>query len=178
MATSSKSEADKLLESMPILTKRRVQAAVIKPIYEEMVSVLGEQQAQAILGNAIRNAAIAEAREFATTKAPGGKTSLCSFMDMHDLWTADGALEIEVYEKQEARFSYDVTRCQYAEAYRDMGIEQIGHLLSCNRDASFCEGYDANITLERKQTIMEGADRCTFRYRYDIPVSVKTSNQN
>jgi hypothetical protein len=44
---------------IPTLTKRRLQAAVIKPIYEEMAAVLGEETAQSILGNAIRKAAIA-----------------------------------------------------------------------------------------------------------------------
>jgi hypothetical protein len=47
-----------------------------------------------------------------------------------------------------------------------MGLGKIGHLLSCNRDGTFCQGYDPNISLERKQTIMEGASCCTFRYRY------------
>ena len=162
---------------IPTLTKRRLQAAVIKPIYEEMAAVLGQEKAQSILGNAIRKAAIAEAGEFAG-KAPGGKTSLRSFINLFELWTADGALEIEVHEESEACFSFDVTRCQYAETYREMGIGQIGHLLSCNRDASFCEGYDPNIKLDRQQTIMNGADRCTFRYRYEIPSSSKALNQD
>ena len=162
---------------IPTLTKRRLQAAVIKPIYEEMATVLGEEKAQSILGNAIRKAAIAEAGEF-VGKAPGGKTSLRSFIDLFELWTADGALEIEVHEESEACFSFDVTRCRYAETYREMGMGQIGHLLSCNRDASFCEGYDPNIKLDRQQTIMNGADRCTFRYRYEFPSSSKASNQD
>ena len=162
---------------IPTLTKRRLQAAVIKPIYEEMVTELGNEKAQLILGNAIRKAAIAEAGEFAG-KALGGKSSLRSFIDLFDLWTAGGALEIEVHEESETRFSFDVTRCQYAEAYREMGMGQIGHLLSCNRDASFCEGYDPNIKLDRQQTIMNGADRCTFRYRYENPSAPKSSNQD
>ena len=162
---------------MPTLTKRRLQAAVIKPIYEEIAAELGDEKAQSILGNAIRKAAIAEAGEFAG-KAPGGKTSLRSFIDLFELWTAGGALEIEVLEESEACFSFDVTRCQYAETYREMGMGQIGHLLSCNRDASFCEGYDPNIKLDRQQTIMNGADRCTFRYRYENPSASQSSNQD
>ena len=162
---------------IPTLTKRRLQAAVIKPIYEEMVTELGDDKAQSILGNAIRKAAIEEAGEFACN-APGDKTSLRSFIDLFELWTAGGALEIEVLEETEARFSFDVIRCQYAETYRDMGMGQIGHLLSCNRDASFCEGYDPNIKLDRQQTIMNGADRCTFRYRYENPSASKSSNQD
>ena len=161
---------------IPTLTKRRLQAAVIKPIYDEMVTELGDEKAQSILDNAIRKAAIEEAGEFAC-KVLGGKTSLRSFMDLFELWTAGGALEINVHEATEARFSFDVIRCQYAETYREMGMEKIGHLLSCNRDASFCEGYDPNIKLDRQQTIMNGADRCTFRYRYESLSASKSSNQ-
>jgi hypothetical protein len=38
--------------------------------------------------------------------------------------------------------------------------------MSCNRDGTFCQGYDPKIALERQHTIMDGAPRCTFRYRY------------
>ena len=48
-----------------------------------------------------------------------------------------------------------------------MGLGHIGHLLSCNRDAAFCTGYDPRITMERTQTIMEGAEHCDFRYTFD-----------
>jgi hypothetical protein len=47
-----------------------------------------------------------------------------------------------------------------------MGLGDIGHLMSCNRDGTFCQGYDPKIALERQHTIMDGAPRCTFRYRY------------
>jgi hypothetical protein len=48
-----------------------------------------------------------------------------------------------------------------------MGLGEIGHLLSCNRDRAFCEGYDPKLKLERTQTIMQGASHCDFKYRYD-----------
>jgi len=49
--------------------------------------------------------------------------------------------------------------------YREMGLGHIGHLLSCNRDSSFCIGYNPEMQLTRTQTIMEGAAFCDFRYR-------------
>jgi hypothetical protein len=49
--------------------------------------------------------------------------------------------------------------------YRAMGLGHIGHLLSCNRDGTFAEGFEPALTLGRTQTIMQGAKRCTFRYR-------------
>jgi hypothetical protein len=162
MDPSRKEEAT----DIPTLTKRRLQAQVIGPIYAEMVAEIGEEKAGAILDAAIRKAAIAEGRAFAQ-RAPNGITSMADFIKLYDLWTADGALEIEVLEASDKRFDFNVTRCRYAETYKDMGLGKIGHLLSCNRDGTFCEGYDPNISLERNQTIMQGAPCCTFRYKYD-----------
>jgi hypothetical protein len=147
---------------IPTLTKRTLQAQVIGPIYAEMVAEIGEEKASAILDAAIRKAAIAEGKQFAA-KA-GGQTSMADFIKLYELWTADGALEMKVLEANDTTFNFDITRCRYAETYKDMGLGKIGHLLSCNRDGTFCQGYDPNITLERKQTIMEGAPCCTFRY--------------
>ncbi|MGH6854393.1 MAG: L-2-amino-thiazoline-4-carboxylic acid hydrolase [Aestuariivirga sp.] len=151
------------MPELPVLLKRRLQAQVIGPIHAEMVAQLGEAKANAILDTAIRKAAIAEAGEFAK-KAPGGVTSVAHFVKIFELWTKDGGLEIEVLDSNETTFNFDVTRCKYAETYKEMGLAHIGHLMSCNRDGAFCEGYDSKMTLERKHTIMAGAPRCTFRY--------------
>jgi hypothetical protein len=154
------------MAELPTLTKRQLQAQVIGPVYTEMVAELGEARASAILDSAIKKAAIAEGQSFAA-KAPGGVTSMADFIKLYENWTADGALEIEVLEASDKTFNFNVTRCKYAETYREMGLGKIGHLLSCNRDGTFCEGYDPKIKLERNQTIMEGASCCTFRYRYE-----------
>ncbi|PTM95158.1 L-2-amino-thiazoline-4-carboxylic acid hydrolase-like protein [Mycoplana dimorpha] len=155
---------DKPLE-IPVLLKRRLQAQVIGPIHAEMVAAIGQEKADAILDSAIRKAAIAEGQAFAA-KEPGGETSMASFIKLYELWTADSALEIEVLQATDEAYDFNVTRCRYAETYREMGLAGIGHLMSCNRDGTFCEGYDPNIRLERKETIMAGASSCTFRYRY------------
>ena len=154
---------------IPTLTKRTLQAQVIGPIFAEMVEQIGEQQATAILDAAIRKAAIAEGRYFA--EKAGRQTSMADFIKLYENWTSDGALEMKVLAVSDTVFDFDITRCKYAETYKEMGLGKIGHLLSCNRDGTFCHGYDPNITLERKQTIMEGAPCCTFRYRYNGPAA-------
>jgi hypothetical protein len=150
---------------IPTLTKRKLQAQVIGPIYAEMVAQIGEERAALILDTAIRKAAVAEGQYFA--EKAGGQTSMADFIQLYEHWTSDGALEMKVLEASDTVFDFDITRCQYAEAYQEMGLGKIGHLLSCNRDGTFCQGYDSNISLERKQTLMEGASCCTFRYRYN-----------
>ena len=88
---------------LPTLVKRKIQAQVIGPIYAEMAAELGEEKASAILDSAIRKAAIAEGKHFAA-KAPGGVTSMADFIKLYDLWTHDGALEIEVPRDRHASF--------------------------------------------------------------------------
>ncbi len=146
-----------------ILARRKIEAAVIAPIYEEMVKAFGEERAREVLRNAIRRAAIAAGAEMAE-RAPGG-ADLESFKSIQNLWTKDDALTIEVIADRPGVFDFNVKRCRYAETYRAMGLGEIGDLLSCNRDGAFCEGYDPRITLTRTQTIMGGASHCDFRYR-------------
>lgn len=154
-----------MTQTMGILERRRIEAEILKPVYEEMAARLGDAVAQEILGAAITKAALAAASAFAASEPDG--TSLKSFADLQPLWTRDDALRIDVKRQDDTHFDYDVTRCRYAEMYRSMGLGHIGHLLSCNRDAAFCTGYDPRITMERTQTIMEGAEHCDFRYIFD-----------
>lgn len=150
---------------LPIIEQRRIEANVIKPIYEEMVAELGAAKAKKILGTAIEKNAIAQGRAYAQAQA--APTSLPGFHSLLPQWMANGALEVEFLVESDTEVSYNVTRCQYAEMYREMGLAEIGHLLSCGRDGTFCTGYDPRIKLERTQTKMQGASHCDFRYRWE-----------
>ncbi len=150
---------------LPIIEQRRIEANVIKPIYEEMKAELGSEMAARILSSAIRKAAIAQGE--ACAKAQGeSDRSLASFHALLPQWTANGALEVEPLVQTETDLEYNVTRCRYAEMYKEMGLAEIGHILSCGRDGTFCCGYDRRIRLERTQTIMQGASHCDFRYQW------------
>jgi hypothetical protein len=72
-------------------------------------------------------------------------------------------------ERTEERFSFNVTRCRYAEMYRAPGVPELGALLSCNRDYSLIEGFNPDVTLTRTQTIMQGASCCDFRFQLHHP---------
>ena len=150
---------------LPMLERRRIEAEILKPVYEALVARLGETAAREILTAAIRQSAIAQGRGFAA--AGDGKTDLDSFAALLPNWTKGGALEMTVRRHDTEHLEFNVTRCRYAEMYRSMGLGAIGHILSCNRDGTFCEGYDDRIKLARTQTIMGGASHCDFRYRFD-----------
>lgn len=148
---------------LPIIEQRRIEANIIKPIYEEMKEELGAEVAKRVIGNAVVKAAIAAGQAYAAAQ-PAGRTGLRAFHSLLPQWTHGGALEIEMVEETDEVVAYNVVRCRYAEMYREMGLAEIGHLLSCGRDGTFCKGFDPRIEFERSQTIMQGASHCDFRY--------------
>jgi hypothetical protein len=150
---------------MTMLEKRRIEAAMLKHVYDTLKASHGIEVAQRTIAEAVRKSAMAQAAEMAAKV--GGKTSLQTFIERQELWTRGGALERDIVEQCGTRYRFNVTRCKYAEMYRDMGLGEIGHLLSCQRDGTFCEGYDPRIKLKRTQTIMQGASHCDFDYTFD-----------
>jgi len=160
MNESVKTAAD---TELGILARRRIEASIIAPIYDEMREAIGEEKAREILRRAIRRAAIDAGAEMAARA--DGEADLESFKAILPLWTKDDALTIEVLDDKPGVLDFNVKRCRYAETYRAMGLGDIGDILSCNRDGAFCEGYDSRIKLTRTQTIMGGASHCDFRYR-------------
>lgn len=152
-------------ESLSMLERRTIEAEILKEVYETLKASHGEEVARRTIAESVRRSAIEQAKAFAAA-APGG-TSLKAFQDVMPLWTKGGALEIDVKEQTDKSFTFNVTRCRYAETYKAMGLGEIGALLSCNRDGAFCEGYDPKLKLERTQTIMQGASHCDFKYTYD-----------
>jgi hypothetical protein len=152
-------------DGLSMLEKRKIEAEILKEVYETLKASHGEAVAKKTVEESVRRSAIEQARTFAAS-VPGG-TSLKSFQDIQHLWTKGGSLEIEVKEQSDTTFTFNVVRCRYAETYKAMGMGEIGHLLSCNRDGAFCEGYDPKLKLERTQTIMQGASHCNFKYTYE-----------
>lgn len=149
--------------TLPMIEKRRIEAAILKHVFDVLVERHGREEAEKVIGEAVSDSAIAQGKEF-REKEPQEPT-LENFADLLPLWQMDDALQIEVLEKGPDRLDFDVKRCRYSEVYKEMGLGDIGHLLSCNRDGDFCIGYNPRMELTRTQTIMKGASHCDFRYR-------------
>ncbi len=148
--------------TMPIIERRRIEAEITGHLYREMAERFGTDAARAVVDAAIRKAAVAHGEKLRAEL--GHMPDFKDFEAILPAWTAEDALTIEVKEASAERFAYDVTRCRYAETYKAMGLADLGALLSCNRDAAFCVGYNPDMTLTRTTTIMEGGERCDFRY--------------
>lgn len=151
------------LHDMPILLRRRVEAMILKHVLDVITERSGREEAEAVIGETCSRSAIEQGKQLAAEldHAP----DLTDFAAIQPAWTREDALRIETIEASEEKMDFNVTRCRYSEMYKEMGLGDIGHLLSCNRDGDFCIGYNPDIELTRTQTIMKGASHCDFRYR-------------
>jgi hypothetical protein len=151
------------MTDIPILTRRRIEAMILKHVFDVITERSGRGEAEAVIGETCSRSAIEQGRAMAEglDHAP----NLTDYAAILPNWTKEDALEIEVLRADEEEMDFNVTRCRYSEMYKEMGLGEIGHLLSCNRDGDFCIGYNPEIELTRTQTIMKGASHCDFRYK-------------
>ena len=59
-----------------------------------------------------------------------------------------------------------MTHCRFAEFFRALGEPELGALLICATDFDIAAAGDGAVSLERAQTLMQGAPSCTFRYKF------------
>lgn len=150
------------LNAIGVLKRREIEARILAPFVDALAADFGRDRVVEILRETIIRIAREQGAALAVQQ---GSNALSMFADATAAWTQDDALKIEVVEQSEERYEFNVTRCRYAEMYRALGIPELGAVLSCNRDFSLIEGYNADVALTRTQTLMEGATCCDFRYR-------------
>jgi predicted ArsR family transcriptional regulator len=149
------------LNAIGVLTRREIEARLLAPLLEALSNEFGRERVLEIARQTIIDVARQQGAQLAQSM---GGDNLERFAASLDAWKQDDAMRIDVLEQSEERFSFNVTRCRYAEMYRSLGIPELGALLSCNRDWALIQGFNPNVRLERAQTIMEGAPFCDFRY--------------
>ena len=149
------------LNEIGVLKRREIEARIVGPLLEALGNEFGHERVVEIVRETIVDIA---RRQGAERAALVGDNSLEAFARSSGDSRKDSALEMEVLEQNEEHYSFNVTRCRYAEMYRALGLADLGAVMSCNRDYSAVEGFNPDIVLVREQTIMQGAPCCTFRY--------------
>ncbi|HCI86979.1 MAG TPA: 2-amino-thiazoline-4-carboxylic acid hydrolase [Dehalococcoidia bacterium] len=149
---------------MDLIDRRHVEALVLGPLLREFQKEIGVERTNEIARNAISKIAREQGARFAKDI---GSNNLEDYVANKDAWRRQGALEVEILESSADRYSFDVSRCKYAEMYRSLGYGDLGEIFSCTRDFEFCSGFNPEVQLVRTQTIMQGASHCDFRYSMD-----------
>jgi hypothetical protein len=154
-----------------LLERRRIEAQFAKAVFDVLTEETSRERAVEILSKAVIRRAIESGTAFAgqtrqrqDKDTAGEPADLLAYAEVLAVWLEDGALTIDLKTQESGRLEFDLKRCRYAEMYGELGMPDLGRVLSCNRDGAFCTGFNPAIRLTCTQTIMEGAACCDFRY--------------
>lgn len=148
-----------------LLDKTRMQAQVLVPVVRALRAELGKDKADALVTQALRDwskqlfAAIGEGIEGSPRR---------KWAAIQSVWgeVSGREVEVDVLRQDKEALDIDVTRCRFAEFFRDLGEPELGALLVCAADFDIVAAGAGEVSLERAQTIMQGAPSCTFRYKF------------
>ena len=149
--------------TVSVLEQAKIQAQLLIPLIKALQAELGEARANALVRKALGDVFRRYGEEFwrAKNETNLGKAIASAFRT----YARDDALDYRVNEQSQDAFEIDVTRCRYAEFYKELGEPELGFLLVCSADFTTAAGFGGDVELTRTQTIMQGASHCDFRYR-------------
>jgi hypothetical protein len=150
-----------------LLDKTRIQAQVLVPVLRAVRAELGKDKADAIVRQALRDwsqqlfAAIADGIEGSPRQKWAAIQGVFGEVSGREV-------EFEVRRQDKEALDIDVTRCRFAEFFRALGEPELGALLICEADFDIASAGEGEVSLDRAQTIMQGAPSCTFRYKFAV----------
>jgi len=141
--------------------KRMIEAMAVAPLIREVAQSIGWEEALAILRDVNQKEAFQRGQKLSIGLDRNGIDELVEELEE---WGRGGEWEVDVLEKTESTYLFNVSRCPYHEKYKELGLEEFGVEFSCCREKYFAKGFNSNLRLVRKKTIMEGYNHCDFRY--------------
>jgi predicted ArsR family transcriptional regulator len=144
------------------LQRRKIEGRVLIPFIQALRDKFGENAMREVVDETIRKLAAEDGARWAATY---GRTTASLRKVAQELWAGGGSLDAQVVGESEDHLDFNVTRCRYAEFYKELGLSDLGFRVHCNRDHAMVVGFNSELELSRSQTIMEGATCCDFRFR-------------
>ena len=102
-------------------------------------------------------------RQWAELARLQGRNDIDSLIEQE--W--EGARPLIEYERtleENGEVSLRVTKCFWADTFRELGSPTIGKALYCDDEYAVAEGFNPRIRLIRAKTLMEGDDCCDICY--------------
>jgi hypothetical protein len=151
--------------NVSFLDRARIQAQVLVPVVRALRAELGKDKADALVKQALGDWSRRMFAGIAEGVDGDGRRRWAKMQGSLNEISLPGVDATEPVKERD-RLEFDVTRCRYAEFFRALDEPELGALLMCSTDLDIAATSDGAVTLEREQTIMQGAPSCTFRYRF------------
>jgi L-2-amino-thiazoline-4-carboxylic acid hydrolase-like protein len=146
--------------------RRKIEGRVLIPFIAACREKLGDGPTREVVAAAISSMAVGDGERWAETFG----ADLAGLRRVaEEVWAGGGGMELEVVEQTADRLAFNVTRCRYAEFYRELGLADVGVQVHCARDHAMVEGFSHGLELERSQTLLAGGSCCDFRFRKKKP---------
>jgi hypothetical protein len=133
--------------TVSVIEQAKIQAQILVPLVKALQAELGEEKANRIVRKALGDLYRRFGEEFWRSKnEPNlGKSVASAFKT----YARDEALDYRVDEQSHDAFALDVSRCRYAEFYKELGEPELGFLLICTADFAVAEGFGPDVKLTR-----------------------------
>jgi len=145
-----------------VLDQAKLQAQVLIPVLRALRAELGRECADRLAIGALR-AWLREGFQRLGAQIPGSpKDKFDALWAMGVSRIQENDLDIVTLKQEPGTQEFNVTRCRYAEFFRQLGEPELGAVLLCETDFHVAEVGSPEVELVRTQTIMEGDSCCDF----------------
>ncbi len=146
-----------------IFIQRQIETQLLKPIIEGLSSVFNEDAIIENIRGSIEKIAFENGIKFKTEQ---NDNSLLTYAENWKKLAEGNSLTIENFNLSDSKLTFRITRCQYAEFYKQLNSVKLGEILSCCRDQAFLNGFSDNIEMRRSKSILDGNHSCDFEFTY------------
>jgi hypothetical protein len=150
-------------QNISFMDEVKTQAQVLLPVLKAARAELGEERANRLILGALR-VWWREGIKQLGGRFPGSPKEKYDAMNAVAISRIrENDLEIESLKQEPETQEFNVTRCSFAEFFRQLGEPELGYILCCEGDLFLAEVGSPMVDLVRTQTIMKGASCCDFR---------------
>lgn len=149
---------------LPLFARVKMQAEVLVPVLRAFRAEFGKEQADQVATEALREWSAELYREIGS-RVPGSPRRKWETINAAVMARIAGDGDMRVVNQSPDSYDFDVTRCRYAEFFRELEEPELGALLVCQMDHDIEAVGRPDVTVQRTQTLMKGASYCDFRIR-------------
>lgn len=152
----------------PYMRWVKTQTDVLLPLLRHIRAELGEEQGNALVYPVLREYMKKWVAGYASNESDDPVENFYETSDRLDK-TFEGDVDYDLLRQDDKTYDLNVTRCRYAQFFRQLGEPELGAILVCEVDDHIAELSAPEVTLTRATTMMQGGSHCPFRYRIDKP---------
>ena len=135
----------------------------------EMINALGKKQAHEIISNAFY-----KDMEEMVKKELQELGQVRSFKDFIKMEKEENEspefrniISLTYPHESITELSLHITKCLYAEVFKELKAEELGYLMVCNPDHAYAQTCHPQIKLRRSKTLMQGDSYCDHKWHWE-----------